>query len=137
MADDHQQREQQPEGQQQPKEEPHGARRDQHYREAAERWQAEAQRQAVIIERYQRAEVEALASGLAAPADLWSGGVKLADLLDEEHMVDAEKVQAAVKGVLEAHPHWAWKAPALPGNGGQEEKPVPREPQWSDVLRPR
>lgn len=60
--------------------------------------ETEAQRDtlAAKVETLQKAQVEALAADLAKPAALWATGTSLADLLDDDGNVDADKVTEAV-----------------------------------------
>ncbi|WP_298442824.1 hypothetical protein [Gordonia sp. (in: high G+C Gram-positive bacteria)] len=61
---------------------------------------AEAQRDQLAerVETMQRTEVERLAADvIAAPKALWAAGVTLDDLLDDDGMVDAAKVEAATR----------------------------------------
>ena len=39
-------------------------------------------------------------------ADLWSSGVELADVLDDEGEIDTAKVEAAIATLVEAKPHY-------------------------------
>ncbi len=89
---------------------------------------------------YQRREVEALAEQghghdrMAAGSDLWTGGVQLADVLDEAGAIDPERVQAQVAAVLAERPHWRkniW-APVDVGQGPRGT--VPSGTSWSQVL---
>ena len=66
--------------------------------------EAEAQRDAALaqIEAMRRAEVERLAT-LPNPALLWDAGVTLPELMDDDRLVDADKVQTAVDQVAERY----------------------------------
>jgi hypothetical protein len=52
--------------------------------------------------------VEALAGDkLVDGADVWTGGVELAGLLDDDGDVDAAKVEATIAALVQAKPHYA------------------------------
>lgn len=60
------------------------------------------------VEALQRGEVERLAGErLAAPADLWTTGVTLDQLLGEDGNLDGAKLTETLDGVLAGRPHWA------------------------------
>ena len=90
----------------------------------------------------QRQEVERiLATKLAMPEDFWlSGKWSVADMLNEQGQVDAERVSAAADAVLEGRPHWRATlkpvgAPASSVTGDGEYKPGPAAPTWQQLLR--
>ncbi|MBF6213826.1 hypothetical protein IU487_22680 [Nocardia puris] len=101
----------------------------------------EAERDALrdrVLE-FERAEVERFAAEhLADPADLWRD-VELDGLRGKDGRVDAGKVDAAVKGVLEAHPHWQRSVKQRPparglrsGATGSDER---GSVSWADAFR--
>lgn len=69
-------------------------------------------------------------------ADLWRDGLTVEELLDENGVVDPEKVRDAAKGVLLQHPHWG-RRPA--GLGMQAHRHRCRRPSasWQSVLSAR
>jgi hypothetical protein len=80
--------------------------------------EAENERLRGTIEAMQRAEVARLASAsgrLADASDLFRDGAALADMCGEDGRVDPARVDSAVDGVLEQHPHW--QAARLPYRG--------------------
>jgi hypothetical protein len=106
----------------------------------------EAQRDA-LTERLavmQRREAERLASEhLADAADVWRDGLDVAELLDDDGNVDADKVAERAAAVAAAHPHWrtrpaAKRNPAATGGGLQSGATGPgyaRRPTWQSVIR--
>ncbi len=84
------------------------------YRRRLRDTEGERDRLAEQVACYQRREVEALAEQgpghgyerMASGADLWTAGVQLADLLDEDGAVDPAKTQDVVTSVLTERPHW-------------------------------
>lgn len=83
------------------------------YRVKLREAEGERDRLAGVVESMQRAEAERLVadapmpgSGLAEGADLWRGGVELAELLDDGGNLDHEKLNAARDRVVAEHPHW-------------------------------
>lgn len=106
-----------------------------------ERNEARAERDALAqrVERLQRAEVERLASdALSHPADLFSlSGNDVADYLNEDGDVDADKVTADVAAILAERP--GLKKGLVPGfdpTQGYGGRPDPkREPTLADLLK--
>ncbi|MCH9732271.1 MAG: hypothetical protein K0U84_21820 [Actinomycetia bacterium] len=89
-----------------------------------------------------RREAERLAAvALEDPADLFVGGVELADLLGDDGLIDNQKVDDAVAAVIEAHPHWARRQPVagVPASKvGVGATPIPagqQAPSWSALLK--
>lgn len=103
------------------------------YRRRLRETEAERDRLAERVTAAQRAEVGRLAGGrLADAADLYRE-TDHSDLLDETGDVDPAKVEAAIVGVLEAHPHWR---PAEPADfGGGARTTAPPQPDFSGALR--
>lgn len=105
-----------------------------------ERNDARAERDALAqrIATLHTREVERLASkSLSNPADLLTlGGVTLADLLDDNGDVNAEKVSEVVADVLGTRP--GLKVPARPVDMSQglgNDRPGKRQPTFADLLR--
>ena len=83
--------------------------RDEQAARAAEQaaWESERTSLRSTVERYQRSEVErAVANRLADPADIWAGGIQLADVLADDGTLDTDALDAAVTDLLVRHPHW-------------------------------
>lgn len=106
--------------------------------------EAETQRQhlAAHVERLQRAEVVRLASEhLEQPDDLFDvGRVALADLLDDDGMVQTARVESALLGLLSSRPGLGRDMVRRPGPGagfGQGSYPaVPSSGKsWSGLIR--
>lgn len=80
------------------------SRRDVKYRERLRETEAERDTLRATVESMQRREVERLtAEHLVKPGSLWTVGVKLEDLLDDDGAVDAEKVRAAAVTARQQH----------------------------------
>jgi hypothetical protein len=112
------------------------------YRRRLRDAEGERDRLAERVAGYQRRDVEALAEQghghdrMAAGSDLWTGGVQLADVLDEAGAIDPERVQAQVAAVLSERPHWRkniW-APVDVGQGPRTDG-APSSRTFADVLR--
>jgi hypothetical protein len=94
--------------------------------------EAEAERDKfrALVEQHTRADVERavaeMPSTLADSADLWQAGVKLEDLLDDEHGIDAAKLDAAVAHVIAEHPTWAKTKRVVDLGQGPRGEPVGR-----------
>ena len=79
------------------------------------------------------------AEKLADAADLWTGGVTVADVLDDAGDVVDTEVHAAVDGLLEQRPHWAapkpepHKRPRGLTSGAGRPRTVPNN--WASALR--
>lgn len=101
--------------------------------------QTDRDRLAGVVQRFQRAEVERLLDGkLAAPGDLWlDGAVELDDLLDDDGLVDAGKLDEALAGVVERHPNWQYRPPDYreQGGGGWRNRPEPPQGQGAAGLQ--
>jgi hypothetical protein len=91
--------------------------------------EAEAERDALRTraEALERQEVERTVTdgvhALTEGRDLWTAGVTLDDLRNEEGALDPEKVNAARDRVLEEHPHWRRPAPDF-DSGARESAPA-------------
>ena len=113
--------------------------REARYRVARNEARAERDALAQRIERMQRAEVERLAAdGLSHPADLFSlSGNDIADYLNEDGDVDAEKVAADVAAILAERPGLKRGLvrgyDPTQGHGGAPN--TKREPTLADLIR--
>jgi hypothetical protein len=83
------------------------------YRTRLREVEAERDTLQATVAAMQRAEVERVAGTasegfrpLAAPEDLWLGGVELDGLLAEDGTVDAGRVREAVGALAAQRPHW-------------------------------
>lgn len=102
---------------------------------------AEAERDALAerLAAHDRAAVEAaVADRMIRPADLWLTGVEVADLLDDDGNVDAEKLTECLDGLLEERPHWAAPRP-MPSHrpipkGGTDPTTSRSEGSWAEVI---
>ncbi len=112
------------------------------YRRRLRDAEGERDRLAEQVAGYQRREVEALAEQgpghgyerMASGADLWTAGVLLADLLDEDGAVDPTKTHAMVTSVLTDRPHWRqniWGSTDV----GQGPRGTTPSRSFADVLR--
>ena len=82
---------------------------------------AEAERDQLreLLGRRDRADVERMAaSKLADPADIWRGGIELADVMNESGELDPDLVSEAITKLLAEHPHWERRpySPAAPAS---------------------
>lgn len=107
--------------------------------------EAEAQRDAMAekLTAMQRAMAEDLATrqsingpSLRDAADLWRDGLTVEELLDENGVVDPEKVRDAAKGVLLQHPHWGRRPAGLGDASASSPMPAPGA-SWQSVLSAR
>jgi hypothetical protein len=119
-------------------EEPQKSNKEARYR--VERNEARAERDALAerVQRMQRAEVERLASdALSHPGDLFSlSGNELADYLNEDGDVDAEKVAADVTAILAERPGLRKHTPGYDPSHGLGGRPQPkREPTLADLFK--
>ncbi len=94
------------------------------------------------LETMQRREVERIASQhLADGADFWRDGAEITDLLDEDGNIDAAKVDATAKALLESHRHWRKGVPAAPPastvTSDGKIGGAPRGNSFEDAFRPR
>jgi len=88
------------------------------------------------VTRMQRAEVERLAARLHDPDDLWTSGVELVELLDENGEVDRQRVAEAVAALADSKPYLL--KPKRGSNFGQGNRtPVDMgvDTTWGSVLR--
>ncbi|QZT56758.1 hypothetical protein [Mycolicibacterium austroafricanum] len=80
------------------------SRRDIKYRERLRETEAERDQLRATVETMQRREVERLAAEhLVKPGSLWTVGVELENLLDDDGAVDPEKVRAAALDARQQH----------------------------------
>ena len=104
-------------------------------RHALREVEAERDRLRDRVEAADRAEVERLlADRLVDPSDIWSNGVQLSDLHDDEGNLDAEKVTEAAAKLIERKPHFATAGTDFHGGVRQ---PVPRAPSFGSALKRR
>lgn len=104
------------------------------YRRRLRDTEGERDRLASVVESYQRrdAETEALTAGLASGADLWAGGVQLADILNDQGNLDHGKVHQHVTRIIAERPHWrAYEPPFSHG----PRTPAPTGGTWADLIR--
>lgn len=122
------------------KDEPEPADRDGRYRARLRDSEAENERLRDTIAALQAAEVNRLAAAkLADPDDLFRDGAALADLCDDDGRVDPSKVDAAVNGVLAAHPHWRQPLAPVRGpllSGATSVKLEPPSKSFVDAFAP-
>lgn len=80
------------------------SRRDIKYRERLRETEVERDTLRATVETMQRREVERLAADhLVKPGSLWTVGVELGNLLDDDGAVDPEKVSAAAADARQQH----------------------------------
>lgn len=108
------------------------------YRTELRTAQAERDALAERLSTLQRREVERLAGAkMAEGGDIWLSGTELADLLDEDGNVDAERVTEAASGIVASKPHWAAKPVPQPLRTGALKSGAsiaPPQTGWSAVL---
>jgi hypothetical protein len=117
--------------------------REARYRQQLRTVEAERDQLRDRLERHDRAEVERLAEGkLADPADVWRGGVELADLLDDSGELDPDLIGAAISKVIAEHPHWqrgkispAAPASAVTSDGNPHDDPRSAPASWQKVFQ--
>ena len=97
----------------------------------------EAERDALRerVERYERSEVEAIATreGMAVPSDLWTLNVDVPRA--DDGTVDVERVTEQVRTVLRERPTWRRERVDF-GSGARASAPSEREPGLSQLLKP-
>jgi len=110
--------------------------REQKYRLALRETQAELQNIQTRLDAAHTREIEAMATGLADPKDLWVIGLNtVEDLLSEETgQPDPEKVDAAVKAITATRPGLSKYARAVDMTQGMHSQGN-GTPSWSDLLR--
>lgn len=80
------------------------SRRDIKYRERLRETETERDQLRATVETMQRREVERIAAEhLVKPGSLWTVGVELGDMLDDDGVVDPEKVRTAAVGARQNH----------------------------------
>lgn len=110
------------------------------YRRRLRDTEAERDRLAERVTGYMQREVEVLAEQgqgydrMAAGSDLWTGGVQLADVLDDEGAIDAGKVQEQVAAVLAERPHWRKNLWGSADVGQGPRQSATPSTSWSQVL---
>jgi hypothetical protein len=113
-------------------------RREATYRIRAREAEATASALMERVTRMQGAEVERLAARLHDPGDLWTAGVELVELLDEEGEVDQQRVAEAVAALTDSKPYLIKQSRGV--NFGQGRRtPVDggSGASWGEVLRGR
>lgn len=115
------------------------SRRDIKYRERLRETETERDTLRATVETMQRREVERLAADhLVKPGSLWTVGVELGNLLDDDGAVDPEKVSAAALDARQQHgledPQAARKRqPHVPLEGlGNTKGPANN---WADAFK--
>lgn len=101
-----------------------------------ERNEARAERDAMAerIQRYQRSEVERLATELSEPGDVFTlSGKDLPDFLAESGDVDSAAVADAVAGILATRPGLSKPARPVDPTQGMGNNRVD-SPRWVDLL---
>ena len=88
-----------------------------------------------------RAEAERVAAQrLADATDLWASGVAMADVLGEDGLIDPDRVDEAVSGLLGRKPHLGRRGPITPpaSNVTGDGKPPGgnRGPTWVSAFGP-
>lgn len=79
------------------------SKREARYRTQLRETEAERDQFAAKVEALQRAEVERLAANvIRQPSALWAADVELADLIDDDGLIDPGKVDAAVRTAQQA-----------------------------------
>lgn len=105
------------------------------YRERLRTTEEERDRLATVVESYRRTDAETAAGKvLRSGADLWAGGVQLADLLDEDGRIDPAKVTEAAQRLAADRPHWRQTFPDL-GQGKRGAPPVESGSGFGAMLR--
>lgn len=115
------------------------SRRDIKYRERLRETEAERDQLRTTVETMQRREVERLAAEhLIKPGSLWTVGVELTNLLDDDGAIDPEKVRAAALDARQQHgledPQAARKRqPRVPLEGRGNTQPP--KSTWADAFK--
>jgi hypothetical protein len=114
------------------------ANREARYRREAREAQAQVAELIDRVTRMQRAEVERLAARLHNPGDLWTAGVDLVELMNEDGEVDPERVAEAVAALADSKPYLL-KPPRSYNFGQGKRTPVDSGTgtTWGSVLRGR
>ncbi len=107
------------------------------YRVRAREAEAERDGLAQRVGRFQRSELERIASAhLASPADLLTlSGNELSDYLTEPGDIDPEKVNADAAVILAERPGLQKSSPAVDPMQGSGGTPGKDAPSWSDLLQ--
>ena len=98
---------------------------------------AEAERDALReqVDRRDRADAERLAAAtMESGADMWTLGVELTQLRDEEGTLSPELVEAAVGQVLAERPHWRRRGATMDG-GARTTAPLDDKPSFGEALK--
>jgi len=89
------------------------------------------------LEGMQRREVETqIADDLATPADIWLTDANLQEMLNDDGLVDPEKVKTSVAAVLDQRPSWR-RITAASFDGGVRESSVQKQVTMQEVLQGR
>lgn len=117
-----------------------GAREAKKYRQRAQAAEAERDELRQLVELHQRRAIEQYAAEhLAQPSDLFTiTGATVADLIDDTGDVDAEKLQVAVRDLLEQRPGLHKDARVVRPDLGQGERGERSAGMtWSEALKNR
>jgi hypothetical protein len=99
--------------------------------------EAERDRLAGIVHSMLRNEVERRAEQrMHRGDDIWSAGVELGELLDEDGALDLAKVDAAVERVIKERPHWSRLRPTGAADQGARGSTSSPGITWQEALRP-
>jgi hypothetical protein len=116
-------------------------RREATYRIRAREAEAAASAVEERVTRMQRAEVERQAARLHDPGDLWTAGVELVELLDEDGEVDQQRVAEAVAALADSKPYLFKPLRGGTGFGQGRRTPVDSGSgsgtSWGEVVRGR
>jgi hypothetical protein len=102
--------------------------------------ETEAERDSIAgrLTGYQRKEAERLAAaGLSKASDLWLDGLDVAELLDDDGQVDADRVTAQVAAVLDGRPQLAAVQPVKvrPDRSQGSQGSAPVDSGWQSILK--
>ena len=113
--------------------------REQRYRQQLRATEAERDQLRERLERRDKADIERMIAGkMIDPADLWAGGITLADVLDPDTgEISPQLVDEAVGRTVKQHPHWRYSAAApasqvtSPHGGVTAEE----QPTWQQLFQ--
>lgn len=98
------------------------------------------------LDAFRKAEVERLATQtgdmrMHDARDLWSTGLEIADVLNDQGAVDPAKLAERTDALATERPHWFRYAGPAVNDGGSRPRPVPQVERsfgqaMSDALRP-
>ncbi len=116
--------------------------REENYRKRARAAETELILAQARVSEMNRAEAErqAVQHGMADASDLWLNNIDLDDVLGDDKLVDAAKVDAAVGDLLARNPHLGRRGPVTPpaSNITGDGKPPGTQaaPTWQDAFTP-